>query len=376
MMAKGRSGRGAILLLAALAVLGVYAAWRAVSPNAAQDLDRLANAEGAVSIYSSTDAAQFAPLLAAFRAKYPNIRLNYESLAAREVYERTRREADSGTLGADLVISSAMDLQIKLVNDRYAQPYASPHKRYLPAWAVWKNEAYAVTSEPIVIGYNKRLLAESERPAGHDELAALLHGDPARFRGRVALYDPVESPTGYLYISQDLHIDKDNWDLIAALGRAQPRLFTSASKMIELISSGELLIAYNLIGSYALQRAERDPNFGVVIPRDYVLVGSRVALIPKLAPHPSAARVFLDFMLSREGQTLLSKLHMVPLRPDVPRNDSEMAGSNIRAIHVGPALMADLDSINRSRFFAKWGTSIGANEPVRLSPIEQGRETL
>lgn len=376
MTAKGRPQTGAILLLVAIAALAAYAVWRAVSPTAEQQLDQKAVREGAVSIYSSTDEAQFAALLTAFRTKYPKIRLDYASLTAREVYERTRREADSGKLGADLVISSAMDLQIKLVNDRYTQPYASPHRRFLPAWAVWKNEAFAVTSEPIVIGYNKRLLRETELPAGHDELAALLHGDPERFQGRVGLYDPADSPTGYLYISQDLHIDRDNWDLIGALGRAQPRLFTSTSDMMERVSSGDLLIAYNLIGSYALQRAEKDPNFGVVIPRDYVLVGSRVALIPRLATHPSAARVFLDFMLSREGQALLNKLHMVPLRPDVPRSDREMAGSNIRAIHVGPALMADLDSVNRNRFFSKWDTSIGAANSARAQDLKKGRETL
>ena len=54
-----------------------------------------------------------------------------------------------------------MDLQIKLVNDGYAQTYVSKEIAHIPDWAIWKDEAYAVTAEPIVIVYNKKLVAES-----------------------------------------------------------------------------------------------------------------------------------------------------------------------------------------------------------------------
>ena len=57
-----------------------------------------------------------------------------------------------------------MDLQVKLVNDGYAQPYVSKEITHIPDWAVWKNEAYAITAEPIVIVYNKNLVAESDIP--------------------------------------------------------------------------------------------------------------------------------------------------------------------------------------------------------------------
>lgn len=315
-------------------------------------------ASGALVIYSSTDEDQFASVLAEFRRQNPAVRVVYKSLPAREVYDRTRQEIDRGEAGADLVISSSMDLQIKLVNDRYAQPYSSPHRAQLPNWAVWKNEAFAVTSEPIVIGYNKTAFAGVELPSGHDDLAALLHAQPLRFRDRIGLYDPGLSPTGYMYIRQDLHVDRDNWDLIGGIGRAGPRLFTSTKEMIERVSSGDLLIAYNIIGSYALQRAKADPDFGVIVPNDYVLVGSRVALITRSAPNPAAAQRFLDFILSSEGQRLLSLNNMIPLRSDVASLENWPASVNQRAIHVGPALMADLDQVNRDRFFLKWKSSM------------------
>lgn len=320
--------------------------------------------EQALVIYSSTDRAQFDEVASAFNRIYPQIAIRYESLSASDVYERARREINSGRPAVDLVINSAMDLQIKLVNDGYAQTYASPEGAALPGWAVWKNQAYAVTSEPIVIGYNKRLVAPADLPRDHDELASLLHRRPDAFRGRVAMYDPKASPTGFLYITEDLRIDRDNWDLVAAIGLSNPQLYSSTARMIDDVSRGKMLFAYNLIGSYALDRASRDPNFGVLIPRDYMLIGSRVALIARGAPHRNAARAFLDFMLSRAGQAAFSHHGMIPLRRDVARDDMPIRAGNARAIHVGPSLMAGLDHSNRERFFAKWDASVRASNAI------------
>lgn len=372
MNVKVRPAKGAflpvILILAAVSVAGLSVmVWLSSKDEAP--------ASGALVIYSSTDEDQFASVLAEFRRRNPAVRVIYKSLPAREVYDRTRQEIDRSEAGADLVISSSMDLQIKLVNDRYAQPYSSPHRAQLPNWAVWKNEAFAVTSEPIVIGYNKRAFASAGLPAGHDDLAALLHAQPSRFRDRIGLYDPGLSPTGYMYIRQDLHVDRDNWDLIGGIGRAGPRLFTSTKEMIERVSSGDLLLAYNIIGSYALQRAKADPDFGVIVPNDYVLVGSRVALITRLAPNPAAAQRFLDFILSSEGQRLLSLNNMIPLRSDVPPMENWPASVNQRAIHVGPALMADLDQVNRDRFFLKWKSSMARASGGPVPPKTMGGGT-
>jgi iron(III) transport system substrate-binding protein len=372
-MTRGLSlGRGGVLLAALFTVLAAVGTGAAMLRPAQERLEHDAGSEGRLVIYSATDETQFTQILRAFKAAYPKVSIDYRSLPASEVYDAFKREADAGKPSADLLINSAMDLQIRLVNDRYAQSYASPERHKMPGWAVWKNEAFAVTAEPIVIGYNKRLLAKQDVPRTHDELAALLHRMPDKFRGRVGLYDPARSPTGFLYISQDVQIDRDSWDLISALGRAQPRLFVSTSDMMDRVSSGELLIAYNLIGSYALERAASDPDFGVIVPQDYVLLGSRVALIPRTASHPAAAKLFLDFMLSRHGQSLLGEHHMIPLRPDVARDDTLVTAGNVRAIHVGPALMAALDEVNRSKFLAKWRTSI---DPAAATPGTDTRST-
>ncbi len=328
-------------------------------------LARAASGEGRLTIYSATDEPEFRQLLQSFRAAYPGIAVDYRSMTANDVYQRFRSEADAGVARADLLINSAMDLQVKLVNDGYAQSYASPEASHLPAWAVWKEQAYAVTAEPIVIAYNTRHLDAALVPRTHDDLARILHDHPAKLRGRVGLYDPEVSPVGLLYINQDLQVDRDAWDLIAALGRLDPRLFRSSREMIDAVAAGELLLAYNVIGPYAFERAARDPALGVVMPQDYTLVMSRVALIPKGAPHPAGAKLFLNFMLSRQGQLLLARHHMIPLRSEIA-DKGIVAPTNARAVRVGPALLANLDAMNRRRFLEKWTALIRPDETAQL----------
>lgn len=323
-------------------------------PRSYQRLIDAALRERQLTIYSATDSRGLADVLAAFRKLYPFITIRYVDLAASAVYDRFLAEASARRVAADLLMNSAMDLQIKLVNDGYSQPYASPEKPNLPEWAVWKNEAYAVSAEPIVFAYNRRLIPAQDVPRNHAELQALLERRRAAYQGKIALYNPESSSTGFLYITQDVQLDRGTWNLVRAIGRTKPKMYNSTIEMIEKVSSGEHLLAYNMIGSYALARAARDPAIGIIVPNDYVLMTSRIALIPKEAPHPASAKLFLDFMLSRAGQSLLARQHMTPLRQDVQQVKLNVDPNRVRAIRVGPTLLTNLDQLTRVNFLNQW----------------------
>ena len=109
-------------------------------------------------IVSTTEVSEVSDLLADFRALYPRIETVYSKVNSYEIYNRIVESPPSSEGPGDVVWSSAMDLQVKLVNDGYAQPYVSKEITHIPDWAVWKNEAYAITAEPIVIVYNKNLV--------------------------------------------------------------------------------------------------------------------------------------------------------------------------------------------------------------------------
>jgi iron(III) transport system substrate-binding protein len=137
------------------------------------------------------------------------------------------------------------------------------------------------------------------------------------------------------------------------LGEAGVKLYSTTSTMLDRIAAGDQLIAYNIIGSYALERAKADPSVGVVLPADYTIVMSRIAFIPKGAPHPNTAKLFLDYLLSKEGQTRLAARSLGSVRDDVPANPIGQ-DSFFRPIRVGPELLTYLDQAKRNRFLKDW----------------------
>ena len=293
-----------------------------------------------------------------FRALYPFINVDYDHLHSTALYDRFMREVSTGQASADLLVSSAMDTQIKLVNDGYAQAYASPEKPNLPPWAVWKNQAYGVTAEPIVFAYNKALMPAADVPRSHDDLERLLKRSGGAYRGRIGTYDPELSATGFLFFTQDLQISHDTWALVRALGRTQPKLYVSGDELLNEVISGKYVFSYNMISSYALEKQAANPVLGIVFPNDYVLVMSRIAFVTKDARHPAAAKLFLDFLLSKKGQALLAKRHMASVRSDVAQPGLAADQATARAIHVGPSLLANLDQFRRRRVLQEWRAAL------------------
>ncbi len=266
-----------------------------------------------------------------------------------------------------------MDLQIKLVNDGYAQKYRSPERGALPRWAVWKDEAFGVTAEPIVFAYNIPAFQNHRLPRDHSQLLRMIEQDPSFFRDRIVTYDPEHSAAGYLYLRQDQQANGDTWQMVRAMGSLGLSTTASTDQMLTGISQGRWVMGYNAIGSYALERERTDPKIGIIVPQDYTLVMSRIALITADAPHPAAAKLFLDFLLSRSGQTLLARSWMHPVRSDVPVPKAlKLDQVQTRAIRVGPALLVNLDRLSRTQFYKRWRESVAAIGPGQaVSSTEQ-----
>lgn len=342
-------------ILIAIAVLCVALAGGAVllfaSPSPAA-LTARAVAERELLIYGNADASSVVPLINAFRHKHPSIEVRYEDIDSPALNARFLDETARGVPSADLVWSSAMDLQAKLVNDGYALQYASPEKSAIPASAVWNDMGYGVTAEPIVIVYNRALIRPHDVPRTHQALETLLREQREELTGRVAIYDPTKPNVGYFFLTQDLAITRDTRSLLAAIAATRPQLAATTAPMVQAVAEGRAAIAYNVVGPYALELAEKDPRVGVVFPEDYTLVASRVAFIARDARHPDAAKLFLDFMLSREGQSLLAQSWLPPVRTDLPAPWAENV--HARPIRGGPQLFVNLDPVKRRQIIAEW----------------------
>src|SRR5699024_8882187 len=109
-------------------------------------------------IYGSTDLWAMRPLINDFHRQYPRIDVRYHLLTTQDMYRNFLDAANTGTVQADLMISSAMDLQTKLANDGYARPVYPANGSWLPSWAHWRHRVFGFTFEPAVMVYDPRRL--------------------------------------------------------------------------------------------------------------------------------------------------------------------------------------------------------------------------
>jgi iron(III) transport system substrate-binding protein len=332
---------------------------------------RAAEREGGVTVYANTGDAEIGPVLAAFHADHPKVRIDFQRQNSAELYQRYLAERRAGQPSADLVWSSAMDLQIKLVNDGYAQTFDTPARAMLPRWTIWKSQGFGVTAEPIVFVYDRRRLPDALAPKSHAALRRML--EEGALKGSVGLFDNSRSGVGFLYYSQDRLAWADTQALTRAIGTTRPHLYESTATLLEAISNQQILFGYNVIGSYALQQQRSDPNLGVIFPSDYTLVMSRIAFISAHARHPNAAKLFLDFLLSLKGQKLLADTSMAPVRMDIAGGPGRAPPVSTRPIEVGPALLANLDQMRRKRLVAEWREALG---PDHVDDYRRIRDSL
>jgi iron(III) transport system substrate-binding protein len=115
-------------------------------------------------------------------------------------------------------------------------------------------------------------------------------------------------------------------------------------------------------------RAKKDPNLGTSIPKDYVLVLSRVMFISKAAKNPDAAKVWTDYILSQRGQKLIgSDVELFAMRDDV---DAEYTaaklnkelGDKVKPIPVSKEITEYLDQKKRLEFIGNWKTMLGSGK--------------
>ncbi len=323
-----------------------------------------AKKEGKLVIYGATDSKAAQPLIRDFNALYPGITVEYNDMNSTEVYNRYISEVAAGGGSADALWSSAMDLQMKLASTGYAMAYRSVEAGKLPGWAVWKDTAYGTTFEPAAIVYNKRLVTEAEVPKTHADFAKLIQ--QPKFKDKVTSYDIEKSGVGFMFMTQDA-VDYPQFPALQeAFGNAKLRVQSSTGTMLERISSGENLIGYNVLGSYALVRAKTDPSLGVVLPKDYTLIMSRVHFISKTAKNVNAAKLWTDYILSQRGQTIIANdSKLFAIRADVKGETTsseliQMVGEkNIKPIPVSTAVLDYLAPAKRMAFLKTWKDTAG-----------------
>lgn len=298
-----------------------------------------------IRVLSSTDTSVFEPTITGFLSANPAVNIEYLVAGSADIYTLFRQSPEQ----YDIVISSAMDLQLKLVNDGFAlQVQSITH----PEWAQWRQSLYGFTLEPAGIVINKQHFKEIPVPTSRQELIEVLRKNPDKFRGKVATYDVRQSGLGYLFATQDARDSETYWRLMEIMGSLDAELYCCSGGMIDDVSTGDIAIAYNVLTSYASARTDAADAIELVQPSDFSNVMMRTVLISEKTKHSKSAMTFLRYLTA----LAVSNPPVDELALPSLRNTNN--GTQSSVISLEPGLMIFLDRLKRQTFINEWESAI------------------
>ena len=319
----------------AVALLGAAASARAAGADAA--LVEAARREGGLAWYSTLIVNQITrPLSLAFEKKYPGIKVQYSRATSSDVALKITNEARAGRIQADVFDGS--NTIFPLQDAGLVEPYLVDSARgYPPEFrdkgGLWTTmNLYFMT-----VGYNTDMVKGADIPKTYDDLL-----NP-KWAGRMAwTTDPtVNGPPGFIQNILALKGEAKGMEYLKTLAAQKPVNIPAAQRVVlDKVIAGEFPLGLMIFNHHAAISAEQGAPVAWVRMEPLVASANLISIV-KGAPHPNAAKLFVEYVLSVEGQKEVAKALYLPAHPDVPASvpDLKPEAGKFQARVVTPDMM-------------------------------------
>jgi iron(III) transport system substrate-binding protein len=270
--------------------------------------------EGEVTWYTSHYSSETAEAIASlFEEAYPGITVTVYRQTAQRIFQRFVQEQEAGQAVADLLGIT----EISLVADLAAQGQLA---KYVPTNVGSIDPQYAKYNDPEgyfhvanvgnnIISYNTDLLTEDQAPHSWQELL-----DP-RWKGQIATGNPGAS--GYVGTWATWVYLEFGVDYFERLAAQDVLVGQSITDTIPRVAAGERAVGVSSDQTTAKAMQAGDP-IAIIYPTDGAVVMPTPNAIPANAPHPAAAKLLADFIISEPVQRFLVEHEaLIPLVPGV-----------------------------------------------------------
>jgi iron(III) transport system substrate-binding protein len=258
-----------------------------------QILEEGARKEGSLMLYTSSVDTARRPLTDAFVKKYPFIKVDVFRASNEELVPRMLEEFKANRNTFD-VLETTSDALDPLISGGLMQVYKSPEFAAYPPGSLDLRGFFAPVRESYVgLGFNTNLLKREDVPKKLDDLV-----DP-RWKGKMAI---AGSSTGIRFVGNVLLTKGEDFlkQLTAQDVRVQK---ISGRALADLVIAGEVPLSPTIFDSHvAASKQQKAPIDWV--PLEPTVVNLGVAGVAAKGPHPNAALLFADFLLSQEGQKI------------------------------------------------------------------------
>lgn len=273
-----------------------------------------AKAEGEVVFYSAMIVNQaLRPISEAFMKKYPFIKVNYWRAESAGIFTKLSAEVRANKVMADVVEGTGVGEAV--IQAGFAQAYDTPLIHEIPERYRDPNHIWTPTRRSFFgIGYNTKATAAADLPKTYADLL-----DP-RWQGRMAWHAGSASGADLFVTNLRMKWGEDAArDYLQKLAAQNVISLSGASArgLVDRVIAGELGLALNIFAHHPLISASKGaPVSSILLDPVASTVGTMI--VPKGVRHPHAAMLLIDYILSREGQEILSEAGYFPSRSDVP----------------------------------------------------------
>jgi iron(III) transport system substrate-binding protein len=300
---------------------GAAAAQDAIRPNYyPADYAKIVEAsktEGQLLVYSNMAEFNWAPVIAGFNKLYPWIKVQSVNLQSAEVFTRYNIEAGSNAKTADLLATGSIEGWMNFRSSGNILDYTSPEAGKLPDWSKPFPGLYTVSTDPMILVYNKQTVPEADWPKSMADLAKTVGKHP-EYRKSVVTYNGLSAFGAPVHWSW---LKRGGDTALAELRTIGPTTVQeeSVGTMVTKLSSGEYRLGYFVsgIGVFPKLNGALGRLLGWAFPADGTPVMLRGIAVPKKATNVNAAKLMLDFIVSRSGQAAFGEGGLTPYREDV-----------------------------------------------------------
>jgi iron(III) transport system substrate-binding protein len=273
------------------------------------DLVQKAKAEGQVSFYANMTAIQ--PIMDVFNEK-TGLKGKYTRISTSKFLPTVLTEFQAGKLRAD-VLQAPLPVMQMLKAKGVLAPYTSPSAANYPAWTQEDDQIQTFGIEYVGLIYNKELVQPNDVPKRYEDLT-----DP-KWKNKIVMANPAAHATTISWLiglKENVFKSEDEWTkFLKGLAANRPMLVKSFGPTPAPVESGEKHIAISM-PKYIITKAPAPLDWARV---EQPLMGTpRGMAISSSAKNPNAAKLFMDFWLTKEAMAKLStEVGEYVLAPDV-----------------------------------------------------------
>jgi len=271
-----------------------------------------ARKEGVVTVYSSMIVDQaLRPLIDGFEAKYPFVKAKYVRDDPPQQLQKLMAESHSGNMVADVVESTGLEVPMRAAN--IDQPFWSPQIAAYP-----KNlrdpQNYWAPTRVSYLGacYNTNLVKPADLPKSFQDFL-----DP-KWKGKMVWSGTTMGSLLFITGVRNFMGEEKAYAYLQKLAKQDIAMVPSANRVIvDRVMAGEYAMCLDAFLHHPIISARKGAPVAP-LPLDPVITAVSSVMLPKAPPHPYAAMLFIDYLLSKDGQQKLQGADYFPARPDVP----------------------------------------------------------